>query len=134
MVGLGVHGAWIAMRGSPADLNRRAPAWVAALVIGVAANANIEFMEFVQHGFPPSLFNPAFPLYLVLFLVGAPVLLPLGLWLSTAGLGLWAARREPRVWATVAVLAAVVAILWLVLQPPYLYPRFFICVIRGAAY
>src|SRR5260370_41114429 len=91
-------------------------------------------MEFVQHGSPPSFFNPDVPLSLVLFLVGAPVLLPLGLWLSTAGLGVWAARREPRVWATVAVLAAVVAILWLVLQPAYLYPRFFIFLIPGVAY
>jgi hypothetical protein len=134
IVVLGVHVAWIAMRRSRADINRLAPAWIAALAIGVAANANIEVMEFVQHGFPPSLFNPAFPLYLVLFLVGAPVLLPLGLWLSTAALGLWAARREPRVWAAVAVVAVVVAILWLVLQPAYLYPRFFIFLIPGVAY
>jgi 4-amino-4-deoxy-L-arabinose transferase-like glycosyltransferase len=134
IVVLGVHVAWIAMRRSRVDLKRLAPAWVAALAIGVAANANIEVMEFVQHGFPPSLFNPAFPLYLVLFLVGAPVLLPLGVWLSTAGLGLWAARREPRVWAAVAVVAVVVAILWLVLQPAYLYPRFFIFLVPGVAY
>jgi hypothetical protein len=134
IVVLGVHVAWIAMRRSRADIKRLAPAWIAALAIGVAANANIEVMEFVQHGFPPSLFNPAFPLYLVVFLVGAPVLLPLGLWLSTVGLGLWAARREPRVLATVAVVAVVVAILWLVLQPAYLYPRFFIFLIPGVAY
>jgi hypothetical protein len=134
IVVLGVHVAWIAMRRSRADLKRLMPAWVAALAIGVAANANIEVMEFVQRGFPPSLFNPAFPLYLVLFLVGAPVLLPLGLWLSTAGLGLWAVRREPRVWAAVAVVGVVVAILWLVLQPAYLYPRFFIFLIPGVAY
>jgi len=134
IVVLAAHVVWVAMRRSMADLKRLAPAWIAALVIGVAANANIEVMEFVQHGFPPSLFNPAFPLYLVLFLVGAPVLLPLGLWLSTAGLGLWAARREPRVWAAVAVVAVVVAILWLVLQPAYLYPRFFIFLIPGVAY
>ena len=134
IVVLGVHVAWIAMRRSRADMNRLAPAWIAALAIGAAANANIEFMEFVQHGFPASMFNPAFPLYLVLFLVGAPVLLPLGLWLSTAGLGLWAVRREPRVWAAVAVVAVVVAILWLVVQPAYLYPRFFIFLIPGVAY
>jgi hypothetical protein len=104
------------------------------LAIGLAANANIEFMEFVQHGFPPGMFNPTFPLYLVLFLVGAPAVVPLGLWLSTAGLGLWAARREAWVWAAVAVVAVVVAILWLVLQPAYLYPRFFIFLIPGVAY
>jgi 4-amino-4-deoxy-L-arabinose transferase-like glycosyltransferase len=134
IVVLGGHVVWIAMRRSRGDIKSLLPAWVAALAIGVAANANIEFMELVQHGFPPSMFNPAFPLYLVLFLVGAPVVLPLGLWLSTAGLGLWAARREPRVWAAVAVVAVVVAILWLVLQPAYLYPRFFIFLIPGVAY
>src|SRR5712692_517130 len=134
IVVLAGHVVWIALRRSWPDIRRLAPAWIAALAIGVAANANIEVMEFVQHGFPPSLFSPAFPLYLVLFLVGAPVLVPLGLWLSTAGLGLWAARREPRVWAAVAVVALVVAILWLVLQPAYLYPRFFIFLIPGVAY
>jgi mannosyltransferase len=134
IVVLAGHVVWVAMRRWRADLKRLAPAWIAALAIGVAANANIEFMEFVQRGFPPRMFNPSFPLYLVLFLVGAPVLLPLGLWLSTAGLGLWAVRREPRVWAAVAVVAVVVAILWLVLQPAYLYPRFFIFLIPGVAY
>jgi 4-amino-4-deoxy-L-arabinose transferase-like glycosyltransferase len=134
VVVLGGHIVWIAMRRSSSDIKRLAPAWIAALAIGVAANANIEIMEFVQHGFPPSMFNPSFPLYLVLFLVGAPAVVPLGLWVSTAGLGLWAARREPRVWASVAVVAVVVAILWLVLQPAYLYPRFFIFLIPGVAY
>jgi hypothetical protein len=134
IVVLAGHVVWIALRRSWPDIRRLAPAWIAALAIGVAANANIEVMEFVQHGFPPSLFSPAFPLYLVLFLVGAPVLVPIGLWLSTAGLGLWAARREPRVWAAVAVVAAVVAILWLILQPAYLYPRFFIFLLPGVAY
>src|SRR6266849_5832315 len=128
------HVVWIVMRRSRPELIRIAPAWIAAFVIGAAANANIEVMEFVQHGFPPSLFDPTFPRDLVLFLVGAPVLLPVGLWLSTAGLGLWAARREPWVWASIAVVAAVVGILWLVLQPAYLYPRFFIFLVPGVAY
>ncbi|HEX9098044.1 MAG TPA: hypothetical protein VF956_01000 [Candidatus Dormibacteraeota bacterium] len=134
IVVLAIHIVWIAMRRSRADITRLVPAWIGALAIGVAANANIEIMEFVQHGFPPSVFNPAFPLYLVLFLAGAPAVLPLGLWLSTAGLGLWAARREAWVWAAIAVVAVVVAILWLVLQPAYLYPRFFIFLIPGVAY
>ncbi len=134
IVVLAGHVVWIAMRRSRGDIKSLLPAWVTALAIGAAANANIEIMEFVQHGFPPSMFNPAFPLYLVLFLVGAPAVLPLGLWLSTAGLGLWAARREAWVWAAIAVVALVVAILWLVLQPAYLYPRFFIFLIPGVAY
>jgi hypothetical protein len=134
IVVLAGHVVWIAMRRSRQDIKRLLPAWVAAFAIGAAANANIEVMEFLQHGFPPSMFNPSFPLYLVLFLVGAPAVVPLGVWLSTAGLGLWAVRREPNVWAAVAVVAVVVAILWLVLQPAYLYPRFFIFLIPGVAY
>jgi hypothetical protein len=134
IVVLAGHVVWIAMRRSRQDIKQLLPAWVAAFAIGAAANANIEIMEFLQHGFPPSMFNPSFPLYLVLFLLGAPAVVPLGLWLSTAGLGLWAARREPWVWAAVAVVAVVVVILWLVLQPAYLYPRFFIFLIPGVAY
>jgi hypothetical protein len=128
------HVAWIATRRSMPSLIQLAPAWFVAVVIGVAANANIENMEVLQHGFPPSLFYPDFPRDLVFFLLGAPVLLPLGLWLSTAGLGLWAQRAEPLVWASVVVTAVVVAILWLGLQPAYLYPRFFIFLIPGLAY
>jgi hypothetical protein len=134
IVVLAGHFVWIATRRSMPALMQLIPAWLLAATIGIAANANIEYMELVQHGFPPSLFNPTFPLYLVLFLLGAPVVLALGLWLSTAGLGMWVLRREPRLWASVAVVAAVVAVLWLGLQPAYLYPRFFIFLIPGCAY
>src|SRR5439155_11087676 len=68
--------------------------------LGVAANANIQFIEFTQHGLPAPMFYPTFPSDLVFFLLGAPVLLPIGLWLSSAGLGLWLQRREPWLWAT----------------------------------
>jgi hypothetical protein len=111
-----------------------APAWLVAAAIGVAANANIEFMELFQHGFPPSLFYPNFPRDLLFSLLGAPVLLPLGLWLSTAGLGVWALRTQPWLWASLAVTAIVVAVLWLGLQPAYLFPRFFIFLVPGCAY
>jgi hypothetical protein len=128
------HVAWIATKRSPALLKLLAPAWILALLIGAAANAYIELLVFIQHGFPPSLFDPTFPRDLVLFLLGAPALLPIGLWLTPVLLGLWVVRREPWVWASLAVLAVVVAVLWLVLQPAYLYPRFFIFVIPGIAY
>jgi hypothetical protein len=59
---------------------------------------------------------------------------PLGLWLSTAALGLWAARKEPGLWPAVAVVAVVVAILWLGLRPAYLYPRFFIFLVPACAF
>lgn len=128
------HVAWIALRRSWPALREHAPGGIAAFVIGAAANANIEVMVFIQHGFPASQFDPTFPRDLVLFLLGAPVLLSVGLWLSTLGLGLWTVRREPLVWAAIGVVMTVVAVLWLILQPAYLYPRFFIFLIPGIAY
>jgi hypothetical protein len=129
-----VHVASIATQRSIKPLLSLAPAWAVAALIGVAANANIQVMELLEHGFPPSLFYPAFPRDLVFFLLGAPVLLSLGLWLSTAALGAWTLRTEPRFWASVAVVAVVVAVLWLGLQPAYLYPRFFIFLVPACAY
>jgi hypothetical protein len=129
-----MHVAWIAGRRSWPELGRLTPAWIAAAVIGIAANANIQVMELLQHGFPPSVFYPTFPRDLVFFLLGAPVLVPLGLWLATAGLGVWTLRTQPWLWASIAVVAGVVAILWLGLQPAYLYPRFFMFLVPGCAY
>jgi hypothetical protein len=88
-----MHVAWIATRRSWPQAGRLAPAWISAAAIGVAANANIQAMELLQHGYPPSVFYPTFPRDVVFFLVGAPVLLPLGLWLSTVGRRVDAARR-----------------------------------------
>lgn len=129
-----MHLAWIAGRRSWPELGRLAPAWIAAAAIGVAANANIQLMDLVQHGYPPGVFNPTFPRDLVFFLVGAPVLLPLALWLAPVGLGFWALRHEPWLWPVVAVIAVVVAFLWLGLQPAYLYPRFFLFLVPASAF
>ena len=128
------HIAWIASRRSMPPLIQLAPAWFFAAAIGVAANANIQIMELLQHGYPPSLFNPTFPADLVIWLLGAPLPLSLGLWLSAALLGLWPVRSERLLWVSVAVIAVVVAILWLGLQPAYLYPRFFIFLVPGCAW
>ena len=129
-----IHVAWIATRGSWSQVWQLTPAWIVAAAIGVGANANIQVMELFEHGYPPSIFYPDFPRDLVFFLVGAPVLLPLGLWLSAAGLGLWTQRRERWLWAAIAVVAVVVGVLWLGLRPAFLYPRFFIFLIPGCAY
>jgi hypothetical protein len=128
------HLAWIATRRSRLQLIRLAPPWVAAALIGLSANASILIIELTQHGLPPPLFNPIFPRDLVLFLVGAPVLLPVGLWLSTVVLGLWVERGQPWLWAMFVVVTVVVVILWLGLRPAFLYPRFFIFLVPASAY
>jgi hypothetical protein len=127
-----IHIAWVvATRRAWRPL---APAWGGALLIDAAANANIYYMELVQHGFPPSLFNPTFPRDLALFLLGAPALLPIGLWLTPFALGLWVLRHEVALWAALAVVVVVVGALWLGLQPAYLFPRFFIFLLPGIAF
>ena len=128
------HVAWIASRRSWGELLTAAPAWMAAVVIGLAANASVLYVLLSRHGLPPPYFNPTFPRDLVFFVVGAPALLPVGLWLSTAGLGLWTQRRQPWVWAIAAVVAAVVVVLWLVIQSAFLYPRFFIFLVPAFAF
>jgi len=129
-----MHVAWIATRRSWPQLGQLAPAWIVAAAIGVAANANIQIMELLGHGYPPSVFYPDFPRDLIFFLVGAPFLLPLGLWLSAAGLGLWTLRAQWPLWAALAVVAVVVGVLWLGLRPAFFYPRFFIFLIPGCAF
>jgi hypothetical protein len=128
------HVAWIATRRSRRQLLEAAPAWFGAGVIGAAANANIQFTELTRHGLPAPMFYPTFPRDLVLFLVGAPVLIPVGLWLACVGLGIWTVRREAWLWTTVVVVGVVVAVLWLGLRPAYLYPRFFIFLVPAFAY
>src|SRR5438552_663555 len=99
-----LHIAWILTRRSRHDVLQLAPAWIAALVIGVTANATIQVTELTQHGLPPQMFNPTFPSDTIFFLLGAPVLLPLGLWLSSAGLGLWLERCPGGLWSSLAAL------------------------------
>jgi mannosyltransferase len=132
IVVLACHAAWLLGRRS--GFRELLPAWLAAAAIGVAANANIYVLELTRHGLPSPVFNPTFPRDLALFLIGAPVLLPVGLWLATVGLGMWTQRRQIWLWTTVAVVAAVVAVLWLGLRPAFLYPRFFVFLVPGLAY
>lgn len=129
-----IHIAYIAWRRPREQLVQLVPAWLLAGVIGAGANANIQIVELTQHGLPPSLFYPAFPRDVVFFLVGAPALLPLGIWLSTLGLGLWTLRSAVAVWATIAVTAALVLILWLWIRPAFLYPRFFMFLVPACAF
>jgi len=128
------HIAWLLTERSWPRLRQLAPAWVAAALIGIGANAHIQVMEYTQHGLPPPVFYPTYPRDLVLFLLGAPVLIPVGLWLATSGIGLWTQRRASWLWASIAVIALAVLVLWLVLQPAFLYPRFFIFLVPACAF
>ena len=128
------HVVWVLMRGSRAEFVQMLPAWVVASAIAIATNGYILWVDVTQHGFLPKLFDPVFPRDLLFYLLGAPSLLAIGLWLSVFGLGLWASRREPLLWAALALVLAAAVALWLVVQPFYLYPRFFIFVIPGVAY
>jgi hypothetical protein len=128
------HAAWVVSTRSSPRVRGLAPAWVAAALIGAAANASIYYLELTRHGLPPPSFNESFPLELALFLAGAPVLLAVAFWVPALGLGLWAVRGEVAVWVTLAVIVAVVLVLWLGVKPAFLYPRFFVFVVPGAAY
>jgi uncharacterized membrane protein len=128
------HVLWVMVRRSWPDFRRLLPAWILAGVIALAANGYILWVDVTQHGFLPKQFDPTFPRDLVLYLLGAPSLLALGLWLSAAGLGLWALRKQRLFWVALGLAAAAAALLWLVVQPYYLYPRFFIFLIPGCAY
>jgi hypothetical protein len=80
------------------------------------------------------MFQPGFPVALLASLFGDPAKLAVGLWLSVAALGLWAIRGKRWLWPLAGLLAAVVAITWLGLQLPFLYPRFFIFLLPACAY
>jgi len=128
------HVAWLVSERSWPRLRQLAPAWFAAALIGLGANAHIQVMEYTQHGLPPPVFYPTYPRDLVLFVIGAPVLLPVGLWLAAAGLGLWTQRRAAWLWTSIAVVAVAVLVLWLGLKPAFLYPRFFIFLVPASAF
>jgi MFS family permease len=126
---LACHAAWLLRR-----WRQLLPAWLVAAAIGVAANASIYYLELTRHGLPPPLFYPTFPRDLLLFLVGAPVLLPVGLWLAVALLGVWVLRRHVWLWTTAAVVVAAVLVLWLAIQPAFLYPRFFVFLVPAVGF
>jgi hypothetical protein len=128
------HFVWVLARRPRTDLWRLAPAWFLAGIIGIGANAYILWVVLTQHGLIPGSFDPTFPRDLVFYLVGAPNLLTIGLWLSASALGVWVLRRERWLWISVLTVSAGVAFLWIVLHPLYLYPRFFIFLVPGFAY
>lgn len=128
------HVVWTIARWSWRDFGKLLPAWAVAGGIALAAYGYALWVTATQHGYPPQLFDPVFPRDLILYLLGAQSVLAIGLWLSTAGLGLFVLRQQRLVWAAIAVVAVTVLVLWLVIRPWDLYPRFFIYLIPGCAY
>ena len=129
------HVLWVIVRRSSwPELKQLAPAWVLAAAIAIATNGYILWVDVTQHGFLPGTFDPVFPRDLVFYLLGARSLLAIGVWLSAFGLGLWALRRQKLLWASALLVVAAAGLLWLVIQPLYLYPRFFIFLIPGCAF
>jgi hypothetical protein len=128
------HVVWVVVRRPRVELWRLAPAWLVAGIVGIAANAYILWIDFTRHGLISGTFDPTFPRDLIFYLLGAPVLLTIGLWLSAAGLGLWVLRREQWLWPSLITVATAVVILWVGLHPAYLYPRFFTFLVPGCAH
>jgi hypothetical protein len=128
------HVVWVAASRPRSDLWRLAPAWLVACIIGIGANANILWVDFTQHGLIPGVFDPTFPRDLLFYLVGAPDRYAIGLWLSTAVLGLWVLRRERWLWLSLITFSAAVAFVWIVWHPAYMFPRFFMFLVPGCAY
>jgi len=125
---------WVLARRSWPDFVRFLPAWSVAAAIAVVTNGYILYVDVTQHGFLPKQFTPTFPRDLLFYLLGEPSLLAMGVFLSIAGLGLWAARRVREMWIGVALVTATAAVMWLVIQPYYLYPRFFTFALPGCAF
>ena len=128
------HAAWLLGGRRRERAVSFAPAWVAAAAVGGAANASIYYLELTRHGLPPPLFNASFPLELALFLAGAPVVVAVAVWVPVLGLGLWTVRRERAAWVAAGVVAVVVVLLWAVVRPAFLYPRFFVFMVPALAY
>ena len=128
------HVAYVLTRKSRSAFVAMLPAWIVAALIGLAGYVPIYYGQLSQHGMPASQFYVTFPRDVVLFLVGAPFPLTMGLWLAAALLGLWTVRSAAWAWAAIAVVAVVVMIFWLALEPAYLYPRFFVFLVPGVAH
>jgi hypothetical protein len=129
-----LHVLWVLGRRSWPEFRHLIPAWLLAGLIAIATNGYILYIDATQHGFLPSQFDPSFPRDLLFYLLGAPSLIAIGVSLSAAGLGLWVERGVREVWIAVALVAATAAVMWLVIQPFYLYPRFFMFVLPGCAF
>lgn len=127
------HFLYVLITDRPA-LMRLVPVWVAGVALGLAINGNVLYLDLTGHGLPPRFFRPDFGELVLLFVLGAPIELSVGLWLSTVLLGMWTLRSEAWFWGVLGGFAAIVALFWLVLQPGYLFPRFFIFLIPATAY
>ena len=97
--------------------------WLAGAIIG--SSAYVELVSAMRSTNRGSVFQPGFPRDLVGELLGhaSPTLIITGV---GVGLTLWSLRRQRETRALALFFVAVVLLLWLVLAPRDLYPRFFV--------
>ena len=104
--------------------------WIESFLLGSLAYVVI-IGEMVQYG--QRQFHPRFPLQLAHSLLGQDYVVVV---METVGvvaaLWHWRHRREEQYLAVISV--GVIGVVWLILSPAYLYPRFFVWTIPGVAY
>lgn len=107
---------------------------VPAGLAGLAVNAGALWANAHAGHIPPRLLQPAFVPLLPLYLLGGTALFSLGIWLTAFALAIAGPARQAVVWVAIAGSLLVAAAAAYIAQPPYLYPRFFLFLLPGAAY
>jgi len=126
------HLLLLSVRNRPA-LRSFAPAGLLGGLSGLAINTRVVAIELSSHALARA-FHPSFPWELVWYTLGTYSVVSVGLWLGVAALGIWALRGEKWLWWLAGGLGGTVLLLWLVVQPPVLFPRFFIYLVPASAY
>lgn len=130
---LPVHAALVLVR-DRRTLVRLLPWLALAGMLGLVVNAGPLWGDMHSDHIPGRYLQVSFVPLLPLYLLGGSVLVALGIWLTAFVLGLAWPARSPETLVAVAVTLVVVAFLAYVVQPPYLYPRFFVFLVPGCAY
>ncbi|MEA2682817.1 MAG: hypothetical protein QOK05_1145 [Chloroflexota bacterium] len=131
---LPLHLAYVA-GARPRDLRGTLPAVLAAGALGLLCNALVLLNAFqMLVGKQPRQFRLDFPKALVMDLVGGPFPVAVMFGLTAVLLGAFVLRRRRWFLYPIAALAALVSVLWLLVQPMWLYPRFFLFILPGAMY
>ena len=111
------------------------PAWAGATAVGLAFNfLAIQNALEVLGGLSKGQFQPDAPKEIVLFLLGAPYPLAVAFWIIMVGVGAITLRHTSWFRAEALMLVSLVAVLWLLVHPTWLFARFFLYLVPAAAY